>query len=184
MVNKIMPAVDRADQPKLTLGTTELDFTNGIVNQLIDSRRHTDQEDMDFLLSMIEGIQPMDRLEMMLAAQMVMVHNATMTLARRLAQVEMLSQQDSAERALNKLARTFTLQIEALKRYRSTGEQKVTVQHVTINDGGQAVIGDFTTGAGIHKNEDKPHAKQITDASETLPCSFETHRKAVPIPRR
>ena len=36
--------------------------------------------------------------------------------------------------------------MEALKRYRTTGEQKVTVQHVTVNDGGQAVVGTVTTG--------------------------------------
>ncbi len=33
---------------------------------------------------------------------------------------------------MNKLARTFAGQLEALKRYRSTGEQKVTVEHVEI----------------------------------------------------
>jgi hypothetical protein len=32
-------------------------------------------------------------------------------------------QQDSAERAFNKLARTFAAQVEALKRYRGGGEQ-------------------------------------------------------------
>jgi hypothetical protein len=29
--------------------------------------------------------------------------------------------------------------MEALKRYRTGGEQKVTVQHVSVNDGGQAI---------------------------------------------
>ena len=65
-----------------------------------------------------------------------------------------IPQQDSAERAFNKLARTFATQMEALKRYRSTGEQKVTVQHVTVNDGGQAVVGTVTTGGrGGEENE-------------------------------
>jgi hypothetical protein len=34
-----------------------------------------------------------------------------------------IPQQDSAERAFNKLARTFAAQLEALKRYRGGGEQ-------------------------------------------------------------
>src|SRR5271166_2537410 len=55
-------------------------------------------------------------------------------------------QQDSAERALNKPARTFTTQIEALKRYRSTGQQKVTVEHVTVQAGGQAIVGTVSHG--------------------------------------
>jgi hypothetical protein len=41
-----------------------------------------------------------------------------------------------AVRAFNKLARTFAAQLEALKRYRTGGEQKVTVEHVTVNEGG------------------------------------------------
>jgi len=49
------------------------------------------------------------------------VHNATMTLAHRLALAENLPAQDSAERAFNKLARTFAAQVEALKNYRSKG---------------------------------------------------------------
>jgi hypothetical protein len=39
------------------------------------------------------------QLEALLAAQMAAVHTATMTLARRLAHVENIPQQDSAERA-------------------------------------------------------------------------------------
>jgi len=63
----------------------------------------------------------------MLASQMAAVHMATMTFARRLNHVDNIPQQDSAERAFNKLARTFTTQVEALKRYRTGGEQRVTV---------------------------------------------------------
>jgi len=52
----------------------------------------------------------------------------------------------SAERAFNKLARTFAAQVEALKRYRTGGEQKVTVEHVTVNEGGQAIVGNVRHG--------------------------------------
>jgi hypothetical protein len=82
----------------------------------------------------------------MLAAQMAAVHLATMALARQLARVENIPQQDSAERAFNKLARTFATQVEALKRYRTGGQQKVTVEHVTVNEGGQAIVGNVTHG--------------------------------------
>jgi hypothetical protein len=36
--------------------------------------------------------------------------------------------------------------MEALKRYRTGGEQKVTVQHVTVGEGGQAIVGNVTHG--------------------------------------
>jgi hypothetical protein len=102
---------------------------------------------LNFMLSVVRGVKPTDEVESMLAAQMAAVHMATMTFARRIAHVENIPQQDSAERAFNKLARTFTMQLEALKRYRTGGEQKVTVKHVTINEGGQAIVGNVSQGA-------------------------------------
>jgi hypothetical protein len=80
----------------------------------------------------------------MLAAQMAAVHEAIMTFTRRLAYVESIPQQDGAERALNKLARTFASQMEALQRYRNGGEQKVMVHQVSVNQGGQAIVGNVT----------------------------------------
>jgi hypothetical protein len=98
------------------------------------------------MLSQVKGVKPTDQVEAMLAAQIAAVHLATMTLARRLAHVKTIPQQDSAERAFNKLARTFATQVEALKRYRTGGQQKVTVEHVTVNEGGQAIVGNVTHG--------------------------------------
>jgi hypothetical protein len=98
------------------------------------------------MLSVVNGIEPKDQVEAMLAAQMASVHMSTMTFARRLAHVENIPQQDSAERAFNKLARTFAAQVEALKRYRTGGEQPVRVEHVTVNEGGQAIVGNVSHG--------------------------------------
>jgi hypothetical protein len=38
--------------------------------------------------------------------------------------------------------------MDALKRYRSSGEQTIKVQHVTINDAGQAIVGNVEQGGG------------------------------------
>ena len=82
----------------------------------------------------------------MLAAQMAAAHMATQgsTFARRLAGVKNLAQRDSAASAFNKCARTYASQMETLKRYRTGGEQKVTVQHVSVSEGGQAMVGNVT----------------------------------------
>jgi hypothetical protein len=88
------------------------------------------------MVAVIKGIEPKDQLETMLAA-----HSLTMEFACRLANAGDLAWRDSAERTLNKLARTFAAQVETLKRYRTGGERKVTVQHVSISDGGQAIVG-------------------------------------------
>jgi hypothetical protein len=105
------------------------------VSQLANANRRgqdIDERGLNFMLSVIKGIEPRDQLEAMLAAQMAVVHVATMTFARRLAHEEEIGQVDSAERAFNKLTRTFAMQMEALRRYRSGAEQRVTLQHVSV----------------------------------------------------
>ena len=96
------------------------------------------------MVSFINGIEPRDQVESTLAAQMATVHLAMMKSMQDLALTKNLLEQDAAERGINKFARTFTAQVEALKRYRSTGEQKVTVQHVSVSQGGQAIVGNVT----------------------------------------
>jgi len=133
------------------LGTAQSDFMDGLIKQLVNVGTQgttTDERGTNFILAMVTGIEPKDQVEAMLAAQMAAVHNATMTFARRLNHVENIPQQDSAERAFNKLARTFAAQVEALKRYRTGGQQKVTVEHVTVNAGGQAIVGNVETPGG------------------------------------
>ena len=78
-------------------------------------------------MSIINGLNPQDETEAMLATQMAAVHVATMTLARRLSCVENLEQQDSAERAFHKLARSFAMQMQSLRHYRTGGQQQVRV---------------------------------------------------------
>ncbi len=137
-------------------GTTDPSFWEGILGQLANAGTHGrigDERELNFMLSMVIGVEPRDQVEAMLATQMAAVHMAIMTFARRLANVENIPQQDSAERAFNKLARTFASQVEALKRYRTGGEQKVTVEHVTVNEGGQAIVGNVSHGGrGASKN--------------------------------
>jgi hypothetical protein len=80
-----------------------------------------------------------------------------MTFARQLPRAETLQEQDSAERAVNKLARTFTIQMETLKRYRNAVEPQVTVQNVSVSEGGQAIVGNVTQ-APSDKNAISPPA--------------------------
>jgi len=126
------------------LGTEDVDFVNELLIQLGYAHSRRDEAGINFLLSVIKGAKPKDQLEAMLAAQMAVTHSLFMRFAQRLNHVENISQQDSAERAFNKLARTYTTQMEALKRYRSGGEQKVTVQQVSVSEGGQAIVGNVT----------------------------------------
>jgi hypothetical protein len=132
------------------LGTADRDFCAGIVEQLGDAascRGKIDEPALNFMLSVVKGVRPRDQVEAMLAAQMAAVHAAAMNAALQLARADKLVQHEFAERAINKLTRTFAAQTEALKRYRSGGEANVTVQHVSVSDGGQAIVGNVTARA-------------------------------------
>ena len=94
-------------------------------------------------------MEPEDELETVLALQMGAIPAAMMAMAARLNSAQSIPQQDLAERALNKLARTYTMQIEALKRYLTGGQQRVIVEHVTVNAAGRAIVVAVTTGGGM-----------------------------------
>ena len=166
------------------MGTTDRDFFDGLMLQLVNASQGQGPSDnaVDFMLSVIRGVEPRDQVEAMLAAQMAAVHMASMTFARRLAHVENIPQQDSAERAFNKLTRTFAAQVEALKRYRSGGEQKMTIQHIHVAEGGQAIVGNVSApakGVGVRKkSEDQPHFAYA--AGVALPRQIEAERTTVP----
>jgi hypothetical protein len=157
--------------------SADWDFAHGILSQLANAHgQDIDERGLNFMLSVIKGIEPRDQLEAMLAAQMAAVHVASMTFARRLVHVQTIPQQDSAERAFNKLTRTFAMQMEALKRCRSGAEQKVTLQHVSIADGGQAIVGNVTQVPRENGQE------KVTQEKAATPPAVRTDTNVVPMP--
>jgi hypothetical protein len=142
------------------IGTVDQDFFFGLLLQLSNGSLRAGQVDerlLNFMLAVVKGIKPRDQVEIMLAAQMAAIQDAFMRATTTLARAEFVQQQDSAGRLLNNLARTFVTQMEALQRYRSGGEHKVTVQQVSVNDGGQAIVGNVTQAT--REPEREPSAK-------------------------
>ncbi len=89
----------------------------------------------------IDGMRPADEIEAMLAVQMVATDDVAMDMLARAKRADRLPiLQESGSLAV-KLLRTYTAQLEALARLRRGGEQRVIVQHVHINEGGQAIVG-------------------------------------------
>ena len=78
---------------------------------------------------------------------MAAVHVNAMMIGRRLACSENIPEQDSTAGAFNKLCRTFTTQMAALKDYR-TGRENVTVQNVLVTKGSQVVANIGATAGG------------------------------------
>lgn len=128
------------------------------------------------------GIKPANEIEGMLAAQIVATHNAAMLLLLRLTSAETVRQQDSAGNLATKLLRTYTMQLEALQRYRGKGQQKVTVEHVHVHSGGQAIVGAVQGGGTPTKSEEQPHATSAITHEPGIPMrSANPERDAVSI---
>ncbi|MHB2168024.1 hypothetical protein [Alsobacter sp. R-9] len=135
------------------LGTPTYELFRGVMDGVISATGRNgviDETQLNFVLAFVAGVQPRDEVETLLAAQMAVIHSAVMTATRRLSHVSNLDQLQANSNSLNKLARTYAAQMTALKQYRSTGSQTVTVQHqhVTVSDGGQAIVGNVTHGGG------------------------------------
>ena len=140
------------------LGTHDHDLTQRTIEQIVSicftGNRSSELRvrATNATLAALLEIDPQDSTELMLGAQMVTAHNVAMEMARRALLVE--GQTDEVVNfnvnRMAKLMRTYTTQMEALNKYRNKGKQQITVkhQHVNINDGGQAVIGDINQGEG------------------------------------
>jgi len=140
-------------------GTPDKDLHNYLLNQVVQTfRGFVSSEGFDYskmakfinnAMALLNGIQPQDEIEGMLAIQMIAVHNMAMETMKR----AMITDQTSFGTEANvnhatKMLRTFTTQMEALKRYRTGGQQKVTVEHVHVTAGGQAIVGVVNRGEG------------------------------------
>jgi hypothetical protein len=142
------------------------------------------EEQLAAMTAALVGIAPRDELEGMMAAQLLAAHNAAMECYRRamMPGQSLEGRRENLNQA-NKLSRTYTTLLEALNRHRGKGQQKVTVEHVHVHAGGQAVVGMVENpGGGVQpKTEDQPHAKQIAHAPEPPMWGKDQERGAVQI---
>ena len=88
-------------------------------------------------------------MEVMLCSQLVALHTQSMAFLR--AGVLPDQTADGVDRNINratKLLRSFATVADCLRTYRGGGQQKVTVEHVTVQAGGQAIVGTVNKGVG------------------------------------
>jgi hypothetical protein len=169
------------------LGSVSEDFVRGTVAQImkaISGDSQVVEREINFAVDVVKGVKPRDQVEAMLATQMALVHMAATKLAGHLA-ADNMPRQDKAELAL-KCMRTFTTQVETLKRYRSGGEQTVTVQHVSVTDGGKAIVGNVMQAPRPSKPQQPVNtARALTDKRQP-PMAFtnELQGEVVPLKAR
>jgi hypothetical protein len=147
------------------LGGSRSDHWNQMLcNQIINSGWFRENMPADerrdqrtAILAFLASVKPGDAVEGMIATQLYASHAAAMECYRR----AMLPGQPLEAKQINltlaaKLTRANATQAEALKKYRSKGQQKVIVEYVHVYEGGQAIVGQVTPG-GSGKNVEAQH---------------------------
>jgi hypothetical protein len=181
---------DRKGELKELGGSQSDQWNNTLANQALHAvwAKNADTAERDKLigatLSALMGIGPKDELEGMMAAQLLAAHNASMECYRRamIGEQTFEGRRENLNQA-NKLSRTWSTLLDAPNKHRGKGQQKVTVEHVHVHAGGQAVVGSVEhPGGGVHgQKEEQPHAKQIADAQQPAMPSTDPQREGVPV---
>lgn len=124
------------------------------INQLINAFHQvpgtTSADILNATTAALLSMDPKDAIEGQLCSRLLVLHNHLMHYMMRAANPE----QPSAFIEMNincatKLGRLYNETLDALNKHRRKGEQKFTVQHVNVANGGQAIVGgNFTPGGG------------------------------------
>jgi hypothetical protein len=119
----------------------------------------------------------------MMAAQLIAAHNAAMECYRRAMIPEQSFEGDRRTSGKPTSCRTYATLLEALNRHRGKGQQKVTVEHVHVHAGAQAVVGvvEAPGGGDRAKLKDQPSAKQIAHAPQPSMWSADAEREPLPV---
>jgi hypothetical protein len=135
------------DRLKKALGTSSSNFVNASLRQLQAATQFPgsgiSEVGINAALAFIEGFAPQSEMEAALAVQTACTHSAAMSVLARLGPAR--GTEDRVCRfasAAARLLRAYTTQFEAYRRLRHGGDQYVRVEHVHVNEGAQAIIGN------------------------------------------
>jgi hypothetical protein len=155
-IGTVQSSNDSIKKQQVFLISGDKDAILFLSNQLIMSFIGSDPVDekevdkiMKKAMSLLVGINPQDQVETMLAVQMLATHNLSMALIREAHRSKIGIRTEMFSNLASKITRVFTSQVEALGKYRNKGKQKIVVEHVVINEGGQAIVGsEINPGGG------------------------------------
>jgi hypothetical protein len=147
-------------------GTSSIDFAETEARRLSKGLGQSNSAPADIqvlnaALAALDGVQPENEVEAMLASQMALTHALTMQAMMRAHWAEYQPEYQVAGNLAIKLSRTFTMQMEALSKLRRGGEQTVRVEHVHVHSGGQAIVGAVSHpggSGGAVRIDNQPHA--------------------------
>jgi len=141
-----------------SIGSVSQDMRSLILNQVSEvstASRVDDETLMNAGLAFLHGLKPKDELEGLLGAQLFGLHMLGMEMMRRVLLSnnvygnEIPKLADANVNRADKLLRAFRETLTALLKYRGKStQQRVTVEHVHVSEGGQAVVGAVGQAGG------------------------------------
>ncbi|NQU45197.1 hypothetical protein HQ520_18090 [bacterium] len=97
--------------------------------------------------ALVHRMQPKDEIERVLVCGVAALHSHAMVVLSAAAAKGLAGMRADGDRALAaKLLRTLANHVDVLKRYRTGGKQSMTVHHVHVGEGGQAIVGNVERG--------------------------------------
>src|SRR6266404_1612448 len=141
------------DRLKAALGTTSSDFVNATLVQIQNASRMPSggisETSVNAVLAIIEAAEPKNEIEAALAMQMACTHAVTMAVLSRAGgayggdrHVAIMASAGA------RLLKAYAIQVETLRRLRAGGSQYMRVEHVHLEPGAQAIIGNVEKSSG------------------------------------
>lgn len=146
-----------------------------------DASKEGKHERIQRALELYESLEPGDGAEGMLALQMVGTHDAALECLRRAAiSNQSFDGRDMALKHAQKLMMLYTKQLETLDKHRGKGQQKVTVEHVNVQAGGQAIVGNVEAGRGGGLQHNERNAEPSSEHQRDVPICGEKPKTRAP----
>lgn len=130
-------------------------------------------------VELYEGLAPTDAAEGMLAMQMVGTHLAALKCLRIFAKPEhTIDSLNLSLKYAHKLMSLFVQQLAALDKHRGKGQQKVTVEHVHVEAGGNAIVGNVEAAARPRKTKAVAALSKGAEMPFELPTALDRASKS------
>lgn len=163
--------MNEGDAVDIALGDVSDEIRDIRLREIFESshflKNDTDEVKLSKFKAGIETLRdfaPVGEMERMLVSQMIGTHGAAMECLRRaMIPDQTFEGRDSNLKHAEKLLAIYAKQIDTLNKHRGKGQQKITVKHVNVEAGGQAIVGNVEAGK---PTSNTMGATALEDASE------------------
>ncbi len=146
-----------SDVLKYLTATTDFELAAEIFDKGRNALPGTERpgRNANLALQSLADSSPRDATEARLCLQATALYSQGMHYLSRAEGSNMLFHSEFYMKCAIKLLRLHNETVDAISKYRRGGEQRVLVQHVNVNEGGQAIVGTINHGGGVNKKTDE-----------------------------